>query len=100
MDDKLDFGSMDEPITFTVLGDDGKEIEHEVLFAFENKETGKNYIVYTDNSFDEEGNVKVYASIYNPDEDESKLLPVDTEEEWKLIETLLEQFQDDMNGDE
>lgn len=78
----------------------GKEIQCEVLFTFENEETGKNYIVYTDNSFDEEGNVKVYASIYNPDEDETKLLPVETAEEWAFIESILEQLQDDMNGDD
>ncbi|MBE6733845.1 MAG: DUF1292 domain-containing protein [Ruminococcaceae bacterium] len=91
---------MDENMTFTVVNDEGKEIECEVLFTFENEETGKNYIVYTDNSFDEEGNVKVYASIYNPDVDETKLLPVETEEEWKFIETILEQLQNDINGDE
>ena len=42
--------------------------------------------------------MKVYASIYNPDEDETKLFPVETEEEWKFIETILEQLQDDMDG--
>jgi len=100
MDDRIDYEAMDENMTFTVVNDEGKEIECEVLFTFENEETGKNYIVYTDNSFDEEGNVKVYASIYNPDVDETKLLPVETEEEWKFIETILEQLQNDINGDE
>lgn len=100
MIDKQDFEAMDETMTFTILNDEGKEIQCEVLFTFENEETGKNYIVYTDNSFDEEGNVKVYASIYNPDEDETKLLSIETEEEWKFIETILEQLQDDMNGDD
>lgn len=100
MIDKQNFEAMDETMTFTILNDEGKEIQCEVLFTFENEETGKNYIVYTDNSFDEEGNVKVYASIYNPDEDETKLLSIETEEEWKFIETILEQLQDDMNGDD
>lgn len=82
-----------EEMTFKVLNDEGKEIECEVLFTFESEETGKNYIVYTDNSIDEDGNTKVFASIYNPDEDETKLLPIETEKEWRIIETILEELQ-------
>ena len=84
-----------QKMTFKILGEDGKEIECEVLFTFESDETQKNYIVYTDNTIDEEGNTKVYASIYNPDEDETKLLPIETEKEWKIIETILEELQNE-----
>ena len=85
----------DETMTFKVINDEGKEIECEVLFTFESDETKKNYIVYTDNTIDEEGNTKVYASIYNPDQDETKLLPIETEKEWKIIETILEELQNE-----
>ena len=86
---------MEEKMTFKVLNDEGKEVECEALFTFESDETKKNYIVYTDNSLDDEGNTKVYASIYNPNEDETKLLPIETEKEWKIIETILEELQND-----
>ena len=85
----------EEPMTFKVINDEGKEIECEVLFTFESDETEKNYIVYTDNTVDEEGNTKVYASIYNPDEDETKLLPIETDKEWKIIETILDELQNE-----
>jgi len=85
----------DETMTFKVINDEGKEVECEVLFTFESDETKKNYIVYTDNTVDEEGNTKVYASIYNPDQDETKLLPIETEKEWKIIETILEELQNE-----
>lgn len=78
---------------FTVLNDEGKEVECEVLFTFESEETNKNYLVYTDNTTDETGNIKVYASIFNPDEETSDLLPIETEREWKIIETILEEIQ-------
>ena len=48
---------MDKENKFKVIDKDGKEIEFEVLFTFESDETKKNYMVYTDNSTDEEGNV-------------------------------------------
>ena len=88
----------EEVMTFKVMNDEGKEVECEVLFTFESEETKKNYIVYTDNTTDEEGNTKVYASIYNPDEAETKLLPIETEKEWKIIETILEEIQSEANG--
>ena len=90
----------EETMTFKVINDEGKEIECEVLFTFESDETKKNYIVYTDNTLDEEGNTKVYASIYNPDEDETKLLPIETDKEWKIIETILEELQNEIQGNE
>ena len=85
----------EETMTFKVINDEGKEVECEVLFTFESDETKKNYIVYTDNTTDEEGNVKVYASIYNPNETETKLLPIETDKEWKVIETILEELQNE-----
>ena len=87
----------DEIMTFKVTDEDGKEIECEVLFTFESDETKKNYIVYTDNTLDDEGNTKVYASIYNPDEEETKLLPIESDKEWKIIETILEELQNEAN---
>jgi len=85
----------EEVMTFKVVNDEGKEVECEVLFTFESDETNKNYIVYTDNTVDDEGNTKVYASIYNPNEDETKLLPIETDKEWKIIETILEELQNE-----
>ena len=87
----------DEIMTFKVTNDEGKEVECEVLFTFESDETKKNYIVYTDNTLDEEGNTKVYASIYNPNEEETKLLPIESDKEWKIIETILEELQNEAN---
>ena len=89
---------MEEKMTFKVLNDEGKEVECEVLFTFESDETGKNYIVYTDNTTDEEGNTKVYASIYTPDQDETKLEPIETDKEWKIIETILDELQKEIQG--
>lgn len=85
----------DEVLTFKVLNDEGQEVECEVLFTFESNETGKNYIVYTDNTLDEDGDTKVYASVYEPEDDDTKLLPIETEKEWEIIQTILEKLQND-----
>ena len=83
----------DQRMTFTVTDDAGKEVECEVLFTFESDETKKNYMVYTDNTTDEQGNTKVYASIYEPNQESAVIQPIETEKEWKIIETILSELQ-------
>ena len=90
---------MEEKNIFKVVGEDGKEIECEVLFTFDSEETKKSYMVYTDNTTDDDGNTRVYASVYNPNEEETKLLPIETDKEWKIIETILEEIQSEANNE-
>lgn len=85
-------------MTFKVYDDEGKEVECEALFTFESDETGKSYIVYTDNTTDNEGNIKVYASVYNEDDEENLLQPIETEKEWKIIDTILNELQNEATG--
>ena len=89
---------MEEKMTFKLFDDNGKEIECEVLFTFESDETGKNYMVYTDNTKDADGNTKVYAAIYNPDEDETKLKPIETDHEWTIIQKILDELQEEVRN--
>lgn len=88
---------MKDKNSFTVFNDEGKEIECDVLFTFDSEETNKSYIVYTDNTLDENKNIKVYASIFDPNDDNTKLEPIETEKEWKIIETILESLQEENN---
>ena len=88
---------MNEKNTFTVMDENGKEVTCEVLFTFDSEETKKNYIVYTDNTTDEEGNVRVYASTFDPANEATELKPIETEREWKIIETILESIQEESN---
>ena len=90
---------MEEKMTFKAVNDEGKEVECEVLFTFESDETKKNYMVYTDNTKDQEGNVKVYASIYDPEKPESELQPIETDKEWKIIDTILKELQEEAKGE-
>ena len=82
--------------SFSMIDENGKEVIYDVLFTFESDETKKNYIVYTDNSKDEQGNIQVFASIYDPTKEDQKLEPITTEKEWKVIETILNTLQEEI----
>ncbi len=81
--------------TFTVIDDEGEEMVCNILFTFDNSETGKSYIVYTDNSRDEyDGFIQVFASVLSEtDGGIHRLLPIETDKEWKVIEIILDEMQ-------
>ena len=82
--------------SFTLIDENGNETIYDVLFTFESEETHKNYIVYTGNTKDSEGNIEVYASIYDPNDPHSKLEAIETDKEWKVIETILSTLQEEV----
>ena len=84
--------------SFSMIDENGNETVYDVLFTFESEETHKNYIVYTDNTKDQQGNVEVYASIYDPNDPHSRLEAIETEREWKVIETILETLQEQVRN--
>ena len=86
---------MNEKRKFVVLDESGKKVECEPLFTFESEETKKQYVVYTDNSKDKDGNTRVFASIYKVTDKGGELLPIKTEKGWKVIETILESIQEE-----
>ena len=69
---------------------DGNKVHLDKLITFDDEANNKSYIIYTDNSRDEHGNVRISASIVkdsnNPN---SELEEIKTEREWKIIDTVL-----------
>lgn len=87
--------------SFTVINDEGKEVVCNVLFTFDNADESRHYIVYTDETKDEDGNVQVYASMYDPQQGKKmELLPIETPEEWGVIEEILSDIQEKIKNGE
>lgn len=85
-----------EEKSFVMMNAEGEEIRYDVLFTFDSADTEKSYIAYTDNTYDEEGNIQVYASTYDPNSEEMILGEIKTEKEWKVIDTILETIQKEL----
>lgn len=86
--------------SFTIIGSNGDKVKCEILFTYEDEQTNKHYIAYTDNSVDDEGNIKVFASLIDPDERNPILHELENDSEWELIESILESLtneEDDYN---
>jgi len=79
--------------TFIVKNKKNEDITCEVLLTFDSDETNKSYIIYTDNTYDEDGNKKTYAASYDPTKKETILKEIEDEKEYKVIEFILKEFQ-------
>lgn len=86
--------------SFTMIDEDGVEKEYDVLFTFDSEETNKSYIAYTDNTKDADGKLAVYASTYNKDGETTELKALETEKEWKIVETVLQSLQEEAANSE
>ncbi|ASV68906.1 DUF1292 domain-containing protein [Cytobacillus sp. FSL W7-1323] len=79
----------------TVVDEEGNEQLCEVLFTFDSEEFGKSYVLYYPIGADEdEEEVEIHASAFVPSEDntDGELMPIETDEEWDLIEEMLNTF--------
>lgn len=76
---------MDDKITITK--EDGSEVEMILLFTFNSEEFGFDYVMYYDDN-SEEG--EVFPFRY--DEQTHKLTELETEQEWQMVNEVLEAF--------
>ena len=81
---------------FIGFNEKGEQKTFYKLLEFDSNETGKHYLAYTDNETDEEGNLKAYGSIVIEEGDHTKLEPITTEKEWKVIEMALKVLQEEV----
>lgn len=82
----------------TLVDENGEEQLADILFTFYSEEMEKNYVVFafagSEENDDEQ--VEVHAASYENNDDLSgQLYPVETDEEWELIESALESYADE-----
>ena len=84
---------MAEKAIMTVVNENNEIMDVDVLFTFKNTATDRCYIVYTENTLDENGDTEVFASIFDPDDKTLTLHPIETDEEWALLESKLREYE-------
>ncbi len=83
----------------TVIDENGNEQLCEVLFTFDSDEFEKSYVLYFPVGAEEDENeeIEIHASSFVPGEngEDGELQPVETDEEWEMIEEMLNTFLED-----
>jgi len=79
-----------EDKTLRVIDEQGNEVDYEIVLTFKSDQTKKSYVVYKEPGDSDE----VYAASYDETEtDGGNLNPIETDEEWDIIEEVLDTFQ-------
>jgi len=89
----------------TFIDEDGNEVLCEILFTFDSEMFNKSYVLFypvsdVEND-DDEDSLDIMAASYVPGkETEGELFPIETDEEWELIENVLKQYEEDNYNDD
>ena len=88
----------------TLVDENGNEQLYEVLFTFDSEEFKKSYVLYypVGAEEDEDEEIEIHASAYVQTEEgeEGSLQPIETDEEWDMIEEMLNTFLDEEEEEE
>ncbi len=68
----------------------GTKVDYNVILTFKSVISGKNYIVYTDNTYDPNKKIRFYAAIYNPELANPFIGEPATKEEWQEITNAID----------
>lgn len=81
----------------TIVDEEGNEELFEILFTFDSEDFGKSYVLVYPAGVPEgdEIELQAYAYVENEDGTEGDLQPIETEEEWDMIEEVLNTFMED-----
>ena len=80
-----------ERLQFTI-NDNGKKTVCETIATYHDDETNKDYIIYTDNTFDENKKLRVYYGLYEKVGKGIKLMAAKTTAEKKMGLQLIQEI--------
>src|SRR5699024_5651246 len=90
--------ALEESERIIILDDIVEENVFEFLFTFDLDETSKSYLAVIPVEQKEDEEVEVYAFRYEEkenDEDDLALFPIETDEEWNIVEEMLNTLADE-----
>lgn len=85
----------------TIVDAEGNEALYEILFTFDSEDFGKSYVLVYESGAGDGEEVNVLAFSYTEQEDgEGELQDIESEEEWDMIEEVMNTFVDENEDNE
>ena len=75
--------------------EDGTSNEYTLLLLFKSLKKDKEYILYTDETYDYDDNLNIFARIFNRNNNSVKY--IEDEEEWNEVESILDKYIDGLD---
>lgn len=90
--------ALEEKERIIIPDENGEENLFEVLFTFDVDETNQSYLAVVPAEQTEDEEVEVYAFRYEEkehDDNDLSLFPIDSDEEWEMVEEMLHTLADE-----
>lgn len=81
----------------TIYDEEGNESLYEILFTFESDDFGKSYVLLYPAGLGGSDDIEIQAFSYQESDDElnGSLYPIESDEEWNMVEEVLNTFISD-----
>ncbi len=73
------------------LESEGEKVVYTTILTYNDEKRKKSYVLYTDNTLDDDGDINMYAATYDPNSTTFELNPVETDEEWDEIQQVYDE---------
>jgi len=87
-----------EKFQFKVKKEDGKDIVYDVIATYHNDDSNKDFIIYTDRTFDENNNLKIFYSLYKEIDNDIKLIEITDIDDKRIGLQLIQELVKDMDN--
>ena len=81
-----------------MLDTENGHIECEVLMTLKLEEYQKNYLVYTDNTKDEEQQLNIFISSFEPEKENGELNDITDQQELETVSNYIEKIWEEENA--
>lgn len=81
----------------TIVDENGDEEVHTILFTFESEDFGRSYVITYPVAAEGQETIELSAFAYEEDEDglQGTLSPIESDEEWDMVDEVLNTFMED-----
>lgn len=87
-----------ESMQFEITNNNGKKIVCEVIATYHDDNSNKDFIVYTDKSFDDNKKLNLYYSLYEKQNNSIKLIDITNAEDKKIGLEIIKELVNDIKS--
>ncbi len=81
-----------QDLSFIATNKDGKKVKYQTIATYQDEETKKNYIIYTDNSYDGKGKLKIFYSLFESVDNNIDLFEITSQEDKKVALEIIKEL--------
>lgn len=84
--------------TIHMVHPDNKNVKGTVLYKLRERNSGKRFIIYTDNNTTENDELCVFSGCHLPYALVNRICPIETDEDWNIVERFLNYINENEEG--